>query len=429
MLDNTSKWSHARGNTVVPSRWQVTPLTHEHRARGRPVAIRREAPRCRVGTGRDHTNWVEHPTGAEPGRRRLSVLRLVVGVATTAAVVAGVVIGHHWSMSSPKATAQPWFAGYVDVTATPTFGFESPATKAGRDVVLSFIVSAPDGPCTPTWGGVITLDEASASLDLDRKIARLQHQGGDAAVAFGGELNHDLATSCTDVDKLTAAYAKVIDRYHISTIDLDVELANVSDRASRQRRANAIRKLQVDRKASGKSLAIWLTLPVSPNGLTEDGQSTVGEMLRTGVDLAGVNAMTMDYGGSPPGGMLDATTGALTATQRELRILYRRAGTELSSATVWSKLGATPMIGQNDVPGEVFGLDAAKGLNEFVLSHGIGRVSMWSLNRDVTCSPNHVDVKGVSDACSGVSERDRKFADLLAVGMTGRLAPSGVATP
>ena len=24
MLDNTSKWSHPRGNTVVPSRWQVT---------------------------------------------------------------------------------------------------------------------------------------------------------------------------------------------------------------------------------------------------------------------------------------------------------------------------------------------------------------------------------------------------------------------
>ena len=24
MLDNTSKWSHPRGNTVVPSRWQAT---------------------------------------------------------------------------------------------------------------------------------------------------------------------------------------------------------------------------------------------------------------------------------------------------------------------------------------------------------------------------------------------------------------------
>ena len=28
MLDNTSKWSHARGNTVVPSRWQATPTKH-----------------------------------------------------------------------------------------------------------------------------------------------------------------------------------------------------------------------------------------------------------------------------------------------------------------------------------------------------------------------------------------------------------------
>ena len=27
MLDNTSKWSHARGNTVVPSRWQATVTT------------------------------------------------------------------------------------------------------------------------------------------------------------------------------------------------------------------------------------------------------------------------------------------------------------------------------------------------------------------------------------------------------------------
>lgn len=26
MLSNTSRWSHARGNTVVPSRWQVTDL-------------------------------------------------------------------------------------------------------------------------------------------------------------------------------------------------------------------------------------------------------------------------------------------------------------------------------------------------------------------------------------------------------------------
>ena len=30
MLSNTSRWSHARGNTVVPSRWQVTAELTSH---------------------------------------------------------------------------------------------------------------------------------------------------------------------------------------------------------------------------------------------------------------------------------------------------------------------------------------------------------------------------------------------------------------
>jgi chitinase len=373
----------------------------------------------------DHTNRVERPTVEEP-RPRLSVLRVVLAFATIGALVAGGVIGHQrWMSRAESGSAQTWFAGYVDVTATPTFHFESPATRAGRDVVLSFIVSAPNGPCTPSWGSAITLDEASVSLDLDRKVARLEQQGGAIAVSFGGQVKLDLAATCTDVDKLAAAYANVIDRYHVSTIDLDVEGANLNDRAAGQRRAEAIKKLQSSRRTSGKSLAIWLTLPVSPNGLTADGQATVGEMLRTGVNLAGVNAMTMDYGSSRANGqsMLAATTGALDAVEPELKILYHRAGSELSSAAVWSKIGATPMIGQNDVLDEVFGLDAAKGLNAFVLSHRMGRVSMWSLNRDITCGPNYV-VKRVSDACSGVSQGGRRFADLLSAGIAGRLSAS-----
>jgi chitinase len=80
------------------------------------------------------------------------------------------------------------------------------------------------------------------------------------------------------------------------------------------------------------------------------------------------------------------------------------------------------MIGQNDVPGEVFSLNSAEGLNEFVLSHSVGRVSMWSLNRDQTCGPNYVDVRHASDACSGVSQGNQRFADLLASGFTGRLS-------
>ncbi len=370
----------------------------------------------------DHPHQAEQPSASAP-KRRLSVVRLLIAAVTTGALIVGGVIGYQWWAAAATASVKPWFAGYADVTATPTFNFESPASKAGRDVFLSFIVGASDGSCTPTWGTAFTLDQAAVSLDLDRKIARLEQQGGAVAISFGGQRNNELATACTDVGALAAAYAQVIDRYHISTIDLDIEGANLSNPAVGQRRAEAIKKLQSTRRAAGKPLAVWLTLPVSPSGLSVEGQTAVSQMLATGVDLAGVNAMTMDYGSSRVAGqsMLTATTDALTATQRQLKVLYSRAGVHLSDATVWAKLGATPMIGQNDVPGEVFDLTTAKQLNTFVLNHGIGRVSMWSLNRDITCGPNYVDVTQVSDACSGVNQGKQKFADLLAADLTGRL--------
>jgi len=44
---------------------------------------------------------------------------------------------------------------------------------------------------------------------------------------------------------------------------------------------------------------------------------------------------------------------------------------------------------------------------------------MWSLNRDVTCSPNYGDTRRVSDSCSGVPQGDASFADLLGKGIDG----------
>lgn len=365
-------------------------------------------------------------------------MRVAVAVAITAALATGGLIGQRWWASpttgstqaegtavDPKApgAVDPWFGAYVDVTATPAYDFVSPSTSANRNVVLSSIVSSPVRACTPTWGAVLTLDEASARLDLDRKIARLRQQGRGASVSFGGELNDELATTCTDVDELAAAYASVADRYQISTIDLDVEGRGLSDRAAGQRRAQAITKLQQDRKGRGKTLTVWMTLPVSPAGLTRQGELVVGEMLRAGVELAGVNVMTMNYSGSRTKGqsMLAATTSALTATQRQLKALYQAAGTTLSNETAWSSIGATPMIGQNDVPDDVFGLDAAKGLNSFVVSRGVGRTSMWTLNRDIACRTGQVGAKRASPSCSGVLQNDRAFAKLLSAGLTSRM--------
>ncbi|WP_382308506.1 chitinase [Herbiconiux sp. UC225_62] len=370
-------------------------------------------------------------TGPHAGKR-LSPLRVIIAAAGIAALSLGAFVAVQSLDSAQADGVSPWFAGYVDVTATPTYAFETPVSPEDGDVVLSFVVASPDDPCVPTWGAAYTLDGASKDLDLDRRLARLRQAGGDAVVSFGGQLNDELSTGCTDPTALEAAYASVVDRYQLSTIDLDVEGSALTDAAAGERRATAIAALQQARRDAGDDLAVWLTLPVAPSGLTEDATDAVAQMLDAGVDLAGVNVMTMNYGTSRgTDSMADASIDALEATHRQLDALYRKADIQLSDATLWSKIGATPMAGQNDVKGDVFGLADAKALNAYAQQQGLGRMSLWSLNRDTTCGPNYVDLKRVSDACSGIDQGDQTFAALLSAGFPGHpdLSASSVTTP
>lgn len=366
------------------------------------------------------------PRNLEP-QRRLSPWRVAVAVIAALAVIGGAVFGfQRWQQAQALTPYKPWFASYVDVTATPAFAFEQMGATAERDAILSFIVSSPESACTPSWGAAYTLTQADDDLDLDTRIARLQQQGGSVAVSFGGQANQELAVGCTNPSQLLEAYQSVVQRYNIDTIDLDLEGAALTSTAAGERRAVAIARLQKERRAAGKSLAVWVTLPVTPQGLDESGTNAVAELLSKGVDLAGVNAMTMDYGSSLAAGqtMLQGSESALVQTERQLGILYQRAGIHLNDATLWRKIGATPMIGQNDDADEVFTLADATGLNQFARSHGVGRMSMWSANRDITCGSNYVDLKVVSDSCSGVDEGKQTFAGVLGAGFSGNLTLS-----
>jgi len=342
--------------------------------------------------------------------RRLSPLSAILALALVAALAAGGFFAQQaWSSSRAAASTKPWFAGYVDATATPAFGFEHPTTDAGRDIVLSFVVS--DGECQPSWGGFYSMDEAAAKLDLDRRIARLKQQDGALAISFGGLNNDELATTCSDESSLTRAYASVLERYGVTTVDFDIEANDLTDTTAGERRAKVIAALQQDRRDAGNDLAVWLTLPAATFGLTEEGTTAVAQMLDAGVDVAGVNIMTMNYGDSREKRetMGEASIRALQATHRQLTSLYRLAELELSSATIWRKLGATPMIGQNDIPTEAMSLDDAKDLNTFASEHGVGRMSMWSLNRDAKCRGTFTNVVVHSNTCSGVSQEALAF--------------------
>ena len=344
---------------------------------------------------------------------RVSVVRVLVLL--LALVMVG--LGIRWfatrGLERPPAPELPAFAGYVDVTATPPYAFESPSDAPQSNVILSFIVAGTDAPCTPTWGTYYTLEMANSDLDLNRKIAQLRSVGGTVAVSFGGQINSELAVACIDPAALEAAYQAVVDQYELSRIDLDIEGPALTDVPSQQRRATAIAAVQKKVADAGGDLQVWVTLPVDPNGLTRDGVAVVRTLTERGVTLAGVNGMAMNFGGSK-----ETNESMSTAVLRATDSLQAQVSGLLPGST-WDQVGTTVMIGQNDIPGEVFTLEDAKVVNEYALRKGVGLLSMWSLNRDQTCQPPlPKTVEVVQTSCSGINQDGYAFADVLASGAT-----------
>jgi chitinase len=352
--------------------------------------------------------------GEEEPRRRLSLLRVLIALV----VFAGLCYGGYTVVKSKLVPAvairKTWFAPYIDATLTPVYQFQSTSEDPARQSVLGFIVDSPNAnqPCLPTWGAAYTLPGADRSLALGSRIAQMQQDGAEPIVSFGGQAHTSLDVSCSNVPDLVKAYQRVITKYNLNTIDLDVEGTALDDVAATQRRATAMADLERDAREHGQPLAVWLTLPVEPDGLQDDALSVVSAMLAARVSVAGVNIMAMDYTNPPPSGstMLQLTENALYATHAQLVSLFQRYGEHPRSAQVWQRLGATVMIGQNSVRGENFTTDDASGLAVFARKNGLGRVSMWSLNRDSQCGTSFPEIGLESNTCSGTAQSSLQFA-------------------
>jgi chitodextrinase len=360
------------------------------------------------------------PEGAP--RRRLSLARVLIALVVLAGAGYGGYQGVTTRLLTPAAVVhQTWFAPYVDATLTPTYQFQSTSADPARQSALGFVVAASSSECTPSWGADYTLAAASQTLAMGARIAQLQQEGEQAIVSFGGQANTSLDLACSTAAALTSAYQSVISTYKLTTIDLDIEGAALDNFAAEQRRAQAIASLQ---KADPK-LNVWLTLPVEPNGLQDNALSVIRSMLRDHVSLAGVNVMTMDFS-SPPGAgstMARSAEAALNATYGQLASLYPQYGIHLRPQQIWQRLGATVMIGQNDMQGENFTVNDATTLVGFAAANHLGRISMWSVNRDSQCGTSFPETGLLSSTCSGTAQSSLQFAQIF-----GQLQGSAVVT-
>ena len=346
-----------------------------------------------------------------PAKRRLSFLRVLVALIVLAGAGYGSYYGVKNRLLAPVAVVhQTWFAPYVDVTLTPTYQFQSSTSDPSRQSVLGFVVAASSSQCTPSWGGDYTLSEAGQALAVGPRIAQLQQEGEQAIVSFGGKANTSLDVACPTAGALTAAYQSVISTYNLTTIDLDIEGSALDNFGAETRRAQAIASLeQTDPK-----LNVWLTLPVEQNGLQDDALSVISSMLRDHVSLAGINIMAMDYNSVPAGtSMGQMAEDALNATAAQLTKLYPQYGIKLRAQQIWQRLGATVMIGENDMQGQNFTVTDARTLVSFAAANHLGRLSMWSVNRDSQCGSTFPETGLLSNTCSGTTQSNLEFSQIF----------------
>jgi chitodextrinase len=290
------------------------------------------------------------------------------------------------------------FSPYIDMAMPVDADLSAIAAASGiENFTLAFVLSSGSGI---GWQGVGTLadDTLANGTTIQSQVQAIQAAGGHITISFGGAAGQEPALTATSAASLQAEYQSVIDRYHVDSLDFDIEGAAVQNQHSIMLRDQAL----VGLKAANPDLTISYTLPVLPTGLTADGVNVLASAKRDGLAIDVVNIMAMDYGASVDNGgrMGHNAISAAIATEQQI------AGVGLSA-----KIGITPMIGVNDVASEVFTLADAQALLDYARSDSnVVRLAMWSVARD---NGNSAGAHYASPDSSGIAQQPYDFAAIF----------------
>ncbi|HAO9134992.1 carbohydrate-binding protein [Escherichia coli] len=288
-----------------------------------------------------------------------------------------------------KAWPKHVYAPYVDFTLNTIPDLAALAKNHNvNHFTLAFVVSKDANTCLPTWGTAYGMQNYAQYS----KIKALREAGGDVMLSIGGANNAPLAASCKNVDDLMQHYYDIVDNLNLRVLDFDIEGTWVADQASIERRNLAVKKVQDKWKSEGKDIAIWYTLPILPTGLTPEGMNVLSDAKAKGVELAGVNVMTMDYGNAicqsanTEGQNIHGkcATSAIANLHSQLKGLHPNK----SDAEIDAMMGTTPMVGVNDVQGEVFYLSDARLVMQDAQKRNLGMVGIWSIARELPGGTN-----------------------------------------
>jgi hypothetical protein len=307
----------------------------------------------------------------------------------------------------PRHVYAPYFETWTS-DSIPAVAWKSEA----RYFSLAFVQTAKAGSCALTWNG--TKNQPVPGPRYQGQIAALRQLGGDVTPTFGGfsadSTKTEIADSCTSVSQIAADYEAVIKGYHVTRLDMDVEVNSLDNKAGIDRRNKAIALVEAWARHTGRPLQIEYTLPVEPGGLEADALHVLKNAVANGARVDTVNIMTFDYYLAKEPEPLDMGALAITAANnvhRQLAALYPGR----SASKLWSMEGITILPGIDDYPGktEVTHLSDTQQILSFARAHGLGLLSIWAIQRDNGGCPGAID----SNSCSGVKQAPWAFSHLL----------------
>jgi hypothetical protein len=311
--------------------------------------------------------------------------------------------------SLPSHVFSPYFQAYTD--ASPA---EQSKASGAKYLTMAFLQTEKTGSCDILWNGDPTKPVSRSVFGPD--IAKIRARGGDVVPSFGGfsadNTATEIADSCADVDKIAAAYVKVITTYDVTRLDMDIEDNSLTNTGGIDRRNKAIHQVQQWAQRHHRTLDIVYTLPTSPTGLEDTGVNVLRNAVANGVRVDIVNIMTFDYYDDQAHQMARDTKTAAAGLIGTLHQLYPHRSTD----RLWRMVGITEMIGIDDYgsggetgPLEIFTLADARNITEWARDRNIAELSFWALGRDNGGCPGTPG----SDSCSGVAQSDWQFAHIM----------------
>lgn len=339
------------------------------------------------------------------------MLKRALTVAATGAVaVATLAMGAPAAQAASPYAADQAVGAFVDMTLWPTPTLSTIASSTNTNYITpSFMNGDTSAGCTPAWGGYSAY-AVGGGQDFQSDIAAAQAAGVTVAIAFGGANGGELADTCSNQASLVAAYEQVINRYNVTILNFDIEGADVGNRTTDQARAAAIKQVQTDMAAQGKTISVILTLPTTTSGLDAYGQATVQDWVNAGVPISAVNLMAMDYLSTQTGDMSQYAISAAQGTASFLQTLA--PWSSMTQAQALAYVGLTPMIGQNDTAGEIFTLQDAAQTAQYVAQNNLPFLGWWEGTRDVACTTAGQPLY----ECSGVTQNPYEFGMTFAAG-------------